>query len=79
MRLREPSNAAWKDKGKAPSGWVGGGGGYEVRVKWWAKREDGWMDALASVEERNWMSRTVYVVGYINLLLLFVLIVWICS
>ncbi|CCO27520.1 hypothetical protein BN14_01500 [Rhizoctonia solani AG-1 IB] len=61
MRLREPSNAAWKDKGKVPSGWVGGGGGYEVRVKWWAKLEDGWMDALASVEERNWMSRTVYV------------------
>ncbi|CAE6422208.1 unnamed protein product [Rhizoctonia solani] len=61
MRLREPSNAAWKDKGKAPSGWVGAAGGYEVRVKWWAKREDGWMDALASVEERNWMARMVYV------------------
>ncbi|KAF8681412.1 hypothetical protein RHS04_02935 [Rhizoctonia solani] len=61
MRLREPSNAAWKDKGKAPSGWVGAAGGYEIRSKWWAKRESGWMDALASVEERNWMARMVYV------------------
>ncbi|CAE7201322.1 unnamed protein product, partial [Rhizoctonia solani] len=61
MRLREPSNAAWKDKGNSLSGWVGAAGGYEIRAKSWVRREDGWMDSLSSIEERNWMSRMVYV------------------
>ncbi|KAG8689454.1 hypothetical protein FRC11_002512 [Ceratobasidium sp. 423] len=61
MRLREPSNAAWKDKGKTPSGWVGAAGGYEIRAKSWVQREEGWMDKLSSIEERNWMGRMVYV------------------
>ncbi|KAF8759972.1 hypothetical protein RHS01_01403 [Rhizoctonia solani] len=70
MRLREPSNAAWKDKGKAPSGWVGAAGGYEIRSKWWAKRESGWMDALASVDERigwrEWFMLNVFPVNPIT-------------
>ncbi|KAH7343205.1 hypothetical protein B0J17DRAFT_641436 [Rhizoctonia solani] len=61
MRLREPSNAAWKGKENVPAGWVGAAGGYEIRAKSWATREDGWMDKLSTVEERNWMARTVYV------------------
>ncbi|KAJ1309251.1 hypothetical protein OPQ81_004916 [Rhizoctonia solani] len=61
MMLREPSNAAWKGKGKAPSGWVGTAGGYEIRAKSWNAREDRWMDKLSGVDERNWMARMVYV------------------
>ncbi|CAE6533749.1 unnamed protein product [Rhizoctonia solani] len=61
MRLREPSNAAWKDKGETPSGWVGAASGYEIRAKSWVQREDVWMDKLGSTEERNWMGRMVYV------------------
>ncbi|KEP47145.1 RNA-binding motif protein [Rhizoctonia solani 123E] len=61
MKLREPSNAAWKDKGEAQFGWVGAAGGYEIRAKSWALREDGWMDELGSADERSWMTRMVYV------------------
>ncbi|CUA67836.1 hypothetical protein RSOLAG22IIIB_03266 [Rhizoctonia solani] len=61
MKLREPSNAAWKDQGEVQSGWVGAGGGYEIRAKSWVTGEYGWMDKVASVEERTWMERMVYV------------------
>ncbi|KAL5636411.1 hypothetical protein ACGC1H_000394 [Rhizoctonia solani] len=61
MRLREPSNAAWKDKREAQFGWVGAAGGYEIRAKSWGLREDGWMDELSSLDERSWMARMVYV------------------
>ncbi|KAG8790409.1 hypothetical protein FRC12_011924 [Ceratobasidium sp. 428] len=59
IKMRAPSNAAWK--GKAASGWVGAGGGYEVRCRAWEGREEGWMDKLANMEEREWEARMVYV------------------
>ncbi|QRV88161.1 RNA binding motif domain-containing protein [Ceratobasidium sp. AG-Ba] len=59
MKIRAPSNAAWK--GKAQSAWVGAAGGYEVRCKSWDEREEGWMDDLASTEEGAWEEKTVYV------------------
>ncbi|KAG8783864.1 hypothetical protein FRC12_019279 [Ceratobasidium sp. 428] len=59
IKMRAPSNAAWK--GKAASGWVGAGGGYEVRCRAWEGREEGWMDRLANMEEREWEARMAYV------------------
>ncbi|KAG9120065.1 hypothetical protein FRC07_004601 [Ceratobasidium sp. 392] len=59
IKIRAPSNAAWK--GKTTSAWVGAGGGYEVRCKMWERREEGWMDKLADMEEGEWEGRIVYV------------------
>ncbi|KAG9119273.1 hypothetical protein FRC07_005771 [Ceratobasidium sp. 392] len=59
IKIRAPSNAAWK--GKTTSAWVGAGGGYEVRCKTWEGREEGWMDKLAGMEEGEWEGRMVYV------------------
>ncbi|KAG8733552.1 hypothetical protein FRC10_012287 [Ceratobasidium sp. 414] len=59
MKIRTPSNAAWR--GKTSSGWVGAAGGYELRCKAWEGRKEGWMDELASMEEGEWEARMVYV------------------
>ncbi|KAG9083059.1 hypothetical protein FS749_006328 [Ceratobasidium sp. UAMH 11750] len=59
MKIRTPSNAAWK--GKTASGWVGAGGGYELRCKAWEGRKEGWMDELAGMGEEEWEARMVYV------------------
>ncbi|KAG9083598.1 hypothetical protein FRC06_004463 [Ceratobasidium sp. 370] len=59
MKIRTPSNAAWK--GKTASGWVGAAGGYELRCKAWEGRKEGWMDELAGMDEGEWEARMVYV------------------
>lgn len=68
IKIRAPSNAAWKrnqPQASTSAGWVGSAGGYEVRSRSWADRE-GWMEELSAMREDEWNARTVYVVSEVN-------------
>ncbi|KAF8602637.1 hypothetical protein BDV93DRAFT_545262 [Ceratobasidium sp. AG-I] len=64
IKIRAPSNAAWKrnqPQESTSAGWVGSAGGYEVRSKAWANCQEGWMEDLSAMGEDEWNARTVYV------------------